>query len=546
MSTTGVTYYKLENGYPGDVTKGCGLSGSEIDKNFHFLRGYDIKAGEVLPSGGTIVFTRVNGEEMRVSGLEEYVNSVADGVKISEEDSYFDKDRLELHIALKYDDGTTSDFVIGGLKVEHDRIYVGYGLSGDGRITNPISLNPVYKTGFFEAAKEIIDCTEPGNTLPENKTDGDRYVTKERISKLGLEYNTVALNDLMDRLEEGGSGWRIPTADDWNGLLNGAELDCDDMVHGDSTNSGYYGKNAGFVLKDDSWAEPDHEKNGFGIAPTEETSIGLKSKFWSSTTDKIKEITQKVFTQNDGRVYQKGGDNQNDQFASIRLVRDYDGWPVVDSEEIDGVIYDCKSFPSILNGVETRKVWTLQNASFSRYVQDGTARIPEISGEEDEGYAYFLNEYNKELDIWLKKKLLTGDVVVIGDDEYILSEDGELVNRTEKMANEVLGAVTDRIDSVEDAISAETAQRESDVESIRSAITEITEAINETNENLSAETAARINGDLDFDALASEVINAVGGVAFKNVGGDKVANVSFDGDFSKFNPNNQEGGWSLS
>ena len=62
MSTTGVTYYKLENGYPGDVTKGCGLSGSEIDKNFHFLRGYDIKTGEF--EDGKIILTRVNGDEI--------------------------------------------------------------------------------------------------------------------------------------------------------------------------------------------------------------------------------------------------------------------------------------------------------------------------------------------------------------------------------------------------------------------------------------------------------------------------------------------------
>ena len=45
---SGVTYYKLsENIYPGDTTKGCGLTGPEIDGNFHFLRGYDIKTGDL-------------------------------------------------------------------------------------------------------------------------------------------------------------------------------------------------------------------------------------------------------------------------------------------------------------------------------------------------------------------------------------------------------------------------------------------------------------------------------------------------------------------
>ena len=83
MSTTGVTYYKLEKGYPGDITKGCGLTGSEIDKNFHFLRGYDIRDA-VIEEDGKIVFTRVNGDEMVVTGLHGFVGSIEDA-KINEE-----------------------------------------------------------------------------------------------------------------------------------------------------------------------------------------------------------------------------------------------------------------------------------------------------------------------------------------------------------------------------------------------------------------------------------------------------------------------------
>ena len=155
----GVTYYKLENGYPGDVTKGCGLAGSEIDKNFHFLRGYDIKDASVNAAAGTIVLERVNGDEVVISGVDKYFESIIgdNNVKINEEDSYYDSDRYELHISLDYGVGEPEDFVISGFRIEADRIYVGEGLAGDGSINNPLRLNGTYKTGFFQSVKEFID-----------------------------------------------------------------------------------------------------------------------------------------------------------------------------------------------------------------------------------------------------------------------------------------------------------------------------------------------------------------------------------------------------
>lgn len=43
---SGLTYYKLDtNLYGGDTTKGCSLTGGEIDNNFNFLRGMDIVGG---------------------------------------------------------------------------------------------------------------------------------------------------------------------------------------------------------------------------------------------------------------------------------------------------------------------------------------------------------------------------------------------------------------------------------------------------------------------------------------------------------------------
>lgn len=73
MNETGVIYFRLnkdQHGYDGDETKNCSLTGVEIDKNFHFLRGNDIASGSWHPEdGGYIKFTRVNGTDFTVSGI---------------------------------------------------------------------------------------------------------------------------------------------------------------------------------------------------------------------------------------------------------------------------------------------------------------------------------------------------------------------------------------------------------------------------------------------------------------------------------------------
>lgn len=73
MSETGVIYFRLnkdQHGYDGDETKNCSLTGVEIDKNFHFLRGNDIASGAWhSEDGGYIKFTRINGTDFTVSGI---------------------------------------------------------------------------------------------------------------------------------------------------------------------------------------------------------------------------------------------------------------------------------------------------------------------------------------------------------------------------------------------------------------------------------------------------------------------------------------------
>lgn len=63
----GITYFKLLNPkYGGDTTKGCALTGAEVDGNFNFLRGYDIESVGLINNNTTFRLKRVNGENLDV------------------------------------------------------------------------------------------------------------------------------------------------------------------------------------------------------------------------------------------------------------------------------------------------------------------------------------------------------------------------------------------------------------------------------------------------------------------------------------------------
>ena len=69
----GIIYYKLgsEFHYEGDTVKNCGLTGGEIDGNFHFLRGYDIASFNKSDDKEEIIFKRANGDELKIN-VKEY------------------------------------------------------------------------------------------------------------------------------------------------------------------------------------------------------------------------------------------------------------------------------------------------------------------------------------------------------------------------------------------------------------------------------------------------------------------------------------------
>lgn len=62
----GIKYFKLLNPkYGDDSTKGCALTGAEIDGNFNFLRGYDVQDVKLV-DGTVLRVERVNGDVISI------------------------------------------------------------------------------------------------------------------------------------------------------------------------------------------------------------------------------------------------------------------------------------------------------------------------------------------------------------------------------------------------------------------------------------------------------------------------------------------------
>lgn len=240
----GVIYYKLSSTYDGDVTKNCGLTGGEIDSNFLFLRGYDIESGSWDGDTASLNFTRVNGEKIIISGLDN---------KISVEGSYYDKNKGELVLIINNTEYRISGFYVEDTVKEYI-VYSDNSLNGLGTIDNPLSLTKSLITGFYAPAKSYLDLTIEGNVLPSSAEYGDKILTKETISNYGLLYNFEGVKSVKSILESNKSLWRIPTNKEWGEMLNALELCDEDRTHTKGLSNTYYGKNAGNILKSNTFS----------------------------------------------------------------------------------------------------------------------------------------------------------------------------------------------------------------------------------------------------------------------------------------------------
>ena len=254
----GLYFYKLVSPYEEDVTKNCKLTVNEIDSNFLNLKDYDIEKAELDEENLSVVLTRKNGEKLVVDLTPILSGSVYDleviyenlsgdcrgsNVYVSYNMLTEEGDMVTIKVPIK--GLVTTDNIKEVLGDEHKKVVSDETLSGDGTMSSPIGIS---KTELNRPVIKEIDMTV-GETLPENPKIGDRYVTKEYVSDYGYLYDYErGVTSIKEMLELDGRGWRIPTKEDWDCLLNSLEP-CEYRNHNSAACHEWLGKYAGKKLK---------------------------------------------------------------------------------------------------------------------------------------------------------------------------------------------------------------------------------------------------------------------------------------------------------
>lgn len=465
-NNNGIIYYKLDSyahGYPGDITKNCGLRGEEIDGNFNFLRGNDIASISFDDNG--IHLTKLNGERLtaKPSGTPEYG---------------FQYDSNSGTLVIDTPNGET--IKLDGFKVTTN-VYHDFTLTGNGSAGRPLAVSNNSKTGRYRPAIKLIDTINTNETLPtENLTKHDRYVTKEKISRFGRLYSLADIygneekEGISDRLKNIGCGWHIPSKAEWDTILDA--IDCalpKGQKHSDNYHSNVeVGEFAGAALKashetkfgTDGYWKPTtdgkvyaEDKYGFTIYPVGycgnrgtyyEDSFGETAAFWTcSEEDEVNDMYVKIFNYDSEKVGQNTW--SENYHLSLRLVKTITDDNFNDAEEIDGRTYNCVQIPN------TNLLWTKENVSFSEY-----GIVPkEWEQYEDDAYEirYFVNDWNGNN--WNKNEIKEGEGIVLleGDNgdmhEWILVK-GELIDSAALLKEEFtkkLDEIEGKFDALEEA-----------------------------------------------------------------------------------------------
>lgn len=509
--TNGLIYYKLDvdtNGYEGDFTKNCGLRGEEIDGNFNFLRGNDIK-NVSFDEKGTIYITKYNGEVLTAEQI------VIDEPECKTEyDFKYDSENGSLIIIKPNGEET----VLTGFKQEVNTIiYHDYTLDGSGTKESPINVANVIKTGLYKPAFKVIDTTvkdENGgtsNTLPNEKNNKhDRYVTKEKCRTFGYLYSLNGIKKIEERLKEINSEWHVPSKEEWDEILNSIDS-CTNPNHNRIETNIELGEYAGTILKSNEYWEPisngkilSEDAYGFSVYPVGYCigggkkyycHFGLSSAFWTSSVENnTNEYYVKKFEYNKETVGQYSFGE--DFYLSLRLVKKFNGNNYNSTEDIDGLTVNCVHIP------DTSLIWTKENVGFSQEQYDGF--IPEKWSDysEIDKIKYFVNDWNGNS--WDKHEMKEGESIVLYESEsgkmrtWILV-DGLLVD-TEYILETKLHAKIDneiktRIEEDEiiwQSIESEISIREQTDNKI---LTKIDNEINRA-ENIETELSESINSEI--------------------------------------------------
>ena len=454
----GITYFRKNSPYQGDVTKNCALDGYEVDNNFFVLEGRDIKS--VTVSGDDIVINLINGESVKA---EDALKKLNEGLAQSITKIEFDQEKGILKVTQNGEIQLISGFATEmntGVTVAADDSII-----GNGTPAKPIGVSPLFKTGQFRPVKKYLDITI-GEQLPCDCTKisiGDRYVTKEYVSDYGLLYDYDAVTKIACDLRDAHSPWRIPTKEDWDGMLNAVEPCQKDKNHTSATSNKWLGKWAGKLLKSTNlWAEGSSDacdcgnegtcinydinessnctsscdetycgkvnecncchdkcsttgldKFGFRVTPAGYADdgknfvfFGERAYFWTATNSNCTSVYAKRFDFDRNSVYQNIIPGQN--YLSLRLVKDYKGDNYIENEEILSSFYPTVLIPSENGG---RSIWTSINVSFG--CNCGCAIKPNNGEGLTKVVHFFVNEWDGHK--WNRIELHNGDSVVVVD-----------------------------------------------------------------------------------------------------------------------------------
>ena len=581
----GLYFYKLNSPYPEDVTKNCRLTVNEIDSNFLNLKDEDIKSIGFDCESKTITLTRNNGEEIQVdltcvlSGIDKHFD-----VKFEEESGCTGSGVLKF---VWEEDGNTYESTIKGLITKDNlgnfimtEAITDGTVIGNGKDESPLGLNPVEQTGHYKPVKDLIDMTN-GESLPENKGIGDRYLTKEHIDEYGHLYTIAGVKEIEKKLS---NGWRIPTKADWDNMLNAIEP-CAYRNHDSVHCHVQLGKIAGKELKTTDWpydpatsaitddtsclfdeVQPEDKPintkginkfdfaavpGGFAYEPKGEVqNFGEFASFWTSTQimpEVDGDYFAKTLTYNMAGVWQSA--ECPFDLRSLRLVKDYNGSNARETAYIGGKYYEEVLMPS-LNTEHGYAIWTKENIDIDvssinqlRYKDFGNSYNTKSHD------SYVINEWTGE--DWKRKIMPEGAVVVINkqqdcehqpDTEYRLVGD-DLIATDDLVYQRLMLVFTKIIDDIKKQLAEETTNRIANDNALSAAIdTEVERAISaETalNSAIQDETSRAVARE---DEIESEIPQG-GHYSLKTgeiltipskTDGINNIEIAFDGDFGEF------------
>ena len=539
---SGLTYYKLDaslHGYPGDITKNCALRGEEVDGNFNFLRGQDIKEMSI-DEKGNLYLTKYDGSVIFAKQPEQDNENFLHGQDIKE--VFFDDnnlylvkynggilkallpEKIENKLLLDTDTGLVTMVTPDGDKIVLNEetkaeVFHDYTINGDGSKYHPLSVSNIIKTGCYAPAISII---EGAHNLPtKNVAKHDRYVTKELCSRFGKLYPAEAMDTISTRLTAIDSAWRIPTKEDWDVTLNA--IDCVVSNHDSMDSNVNLGEFAGSSLKSTQfWDRTANDKllsndtYGFSVLPVGYCgnrgkdfygSFGKMSAFWTNTeASGEKDMFIKVFEYDKETVAQDSwGGNY---LLSLRLVKDFTGDNFNDTEYIDGATYNCVQIPG------TTLVWTRDNIGFDNKEYKGfePEEWSEYENKEHNvsNVRYFINEWNGTE--WEKQEIREGETIVIygGINDTMhrwMVSNGELFDTDAKL----LDYINDHNNNLSEWIQNEiTARENADAQiqvNIDNEITARENANAQLQANIDAEASIRTTEDAKIYQKLDEVIS---------------------------------------